>query len=205
MTTTTRRQLAGSRLTERQLLVAHQVVKGLDVRDIAHILDRGTGAIYANLNELRRRLGCPPGCSMAVLTHALVSAREVEMPSRPRPESAVAAVNVGLLVALTEHTHLLDVARAARIYPTALRSSLAHLLTSMGVSTHAEAVALAHSWGLMTPRADLPPLPESPATTRTRRTAAREKVVVTTAEDVPVRPVAHEGVQVPRLTEPRTL
>lgn len=137
-------------LTPAERRIAQYVVNGLQTRQIADVETVSVHTVRSHMITVRRKLHCPERCSLAVVAHRLLRDAEVSVPAVTAPSPALSTEQVKLLRAVTEHSRLLDIARAADIPPGDLRAALDQLLADTGAQDTTRLVTRAHAWNLLT-------------------------------------------------------
>ncbi|MFJ1652598.1 LuxR C-terminal-related transcriptional regulator [Streptomyces sp. NPDC088337] len=137
-------------LTPAERRIAQHVLNGLSARQIADAETLSHHTVRSHMRTLRTKLHCPERCSLAVVTHRLLSANEATAPSPNAPAPDLSAEQTKLLRAVTEHSKPLDIARAAGIAPADLHAALDQLLADTGAPDATRLVAWAHGWNLLT-------------------------------------------------------
>ncbi|NUK23939.1 LuxR C-terminal-related transcriptional regulator [Streptomyces lunaelactis] len=138
-----------TQLTPAERRIAQHVVNGLPARQIAVTETLSHHAVRAHMVSLRRKLHCPERCSLAVITHRLLSANEATAPAPDTPAPDLNTEQTNLLKAVAEHTKPLDIARGANMAPADLRAALVQLLADTGATDTTRLVARAHGWNLL--------------------------------------------------------
>ncbi|MGQ4444045.1 helix-turn-helix transcriptional regulator [Streptomyces violaceoruber] len=137
-------------LTPSERRIAQHVVNGLPTRQIAATETLSHHTVSSHMLSLRRKLHCPERCSLAVVTHRLLSANGATAPVPDMPAPDLSTEQTKLLRAITEHSKPLDIAHGANIAPADLRAALDQLLADTGAPDTTRLVAWAHSWNLLT-------------------------------------------------------
>ncbi|MFF4863513.1 helix-turn-helix transcriptional regulator [Streptomyces sp. NPDC001231] len=137
-------------LTPAERRIAQHVVNGLPARQIADAETLSHHTVRSHMRTLRRKLHCPERCSLAIVTHRLLSANDATAPSPDAPAPDLSTKQTSLLRAITEHSTPLDIARAANIAPSDLHSALDQLLADASAPNTTQLVAQAHGWNLLT-------------------------------------------------------
>ncbi|MCZ1005429.1 LuxR C-terminal-related transcriptional regulator [Streptomyces lydicus] len=141
-------------LTPAERRIAQHVVNGLQTRQIAVAETVSAHTVRSHMITVRRKLHCPERCSLAVVAHRLLRAREVSVPAAKAPSPDLSTEQMSLLRAVTRHSRLLDIAHAAVIDPGDLRATLDKLLADTDAPDTTRLVTRAHAWNLLTAKQD---------------------------------------------------
>ncbi|MEU1776708.1 hypothetical protein ABZ501_27280 [Streptomyces sp. NPDC019922] len=134
-------------LTEPQKRVAAPLVYGGSNESIAAQIQLSADGVASQLRVARKKLG-RPGCSRAVLVHALLTTRQVAPPVCHRPPPAFTEDELGLLRALSEHSLNEDIGHAIGVRASDVRAELDALLAKACADNAAHLVGLAHAWNI---------------------------------------------------------
>lgn len=140
-------------LSAAQRPVAQHLVEGLSSAEIAERLWVTASTVTSHLRTIRTKLHCDSRCSRAVLAHTLLQHRLVQPPALPPLFDPVTPSPGSLLLlrAIAEHSASADIARAARIAPSSLKTRTRKLMYAMRAADSAHLVGLGHSLGLLRP------------------------------------------------------
>lgn len=143
-------------LTEPQKRAAAPLVYGAPNEAIAAQIHLSTDGVASQLRVARKKLG-RPGCSRAVLVHALLTARQVAPPACHRPAPDFIEDELQLLRALAEHSLNEDIGHAIGVRASDVRAELDALLAKACADNAAHLVGLAHAWNILGGPSDLQP------------------------------------------------
>ncbi|MER5887783.1 MFS transporter [Streptomyces sp. NPDC001941] len=135
---------------------AHQRVAALLLLDwsnpsIAAHLGLQLTTINGHLAAMRRRLGCPPRSTRAVLAHALLTHQQVPPPRLPHRDIELTGHERRLLLAIGEHTTACAIAATLSLPVQEVAHAAAALRTKAQVSSDLELIVRGHALHLIGP------------------------------------------------------
>ncbi|MGM9379194.1 helix-turn-helix transcriptional regulator [Streptomyces longwoodensis] len=145
--TTTDTSPSPALLTRDQQRVAARLVYGGSNQLIARQVHLAVFTVASHLAAARRKLD-RPGSSRAVLTHALLTAREVPPPSAgPAPEFTEHDRKV--IRAVAEHTLNAAIGEAIGVRADDVRAEIDAVAAKAGACNEVHLVGLGHAWGIL--------------------------------------------------------
>ncbi|MFE1190007.1 hypothetical protein [[Kitasatospora] papulosa] len=134
-------------LTEPQKRAAAPLVYGLSNKAIAAQIHLSAAGVASQLKVTRVKMD-RPGCSRAVLVHALLTTRQVRPPVCHRPAPEFTEGELKLLHAHAEHSHNEDIGHAIGLRASDVRAETDALLVKACADNTAHLVGLGHAWGI---------------------------------------------------------
>jgi DNA-binding CsgD family transcriptional regulator len=155
-------------LTHDQQRVAARLVYGASNQLIARQVNLTVFTVASHLAAARRKLDLP-NSSRAVLTHALLTAREVPPPSTTGPAPEFTEHDRQVIRAVAEHTLNSDIGGAIGVRADDARAEIDAVVAKAGAHNAVHLVGLARAWGILTdtapPRLRSQPVPAAATAT----------------------------------------
>jgi DNA-binding NarL/FixJ family response regulator len=137
-------------LTPALKLVTQYLVRGESTDSIATAMNLSKATVRGYLGEIRQNLHCPPRCSAAVLVHAILTHRQVDLSEHTCPAPELTDSERRLLRAVATHSRWRDMAHAAGVPTSDVCTSVDALVDKAGATDSVHLVRLAHAWNLLT-------------------------------------------------------
>ncbi|MFF9458097.1 LuxR C-terminal-related transcriptional regulator [Streptomyces flaveolus] len=135
-------------LTRDQQRVAARLVYGASNQLIARQVKLAVFTVASHLAAARRKLD-RPSSSRAVLTHALLTAREVPPPSATEPAPKFTERDRQVIRAVAEHTLNAAISDAIGVRADDVRAEIDAVVVKAGARNAAHLVGLAHTHGIL--------------------------------------------------------
>ncbi|MFF8902477.1 LuxR C-terminal-related transcriptional regulator [Streptomyces lydicus] len=135
-------------LTRDQQRVAAQLVYGASNQLIGREVNLAVFTVASHLAAARRKLN-HPGSSRAVLTHALLTAREVPPPSSLGPAPEFTARDRQVIRAVAEHSLNTAIGDAIGVRADDVRAEIDAVVAKAGACNTVHLVGLGHAWGIL--------------------------------------------------------
>ncbi|WP_435057705.1 sigma-70 family RNA polymerase sigma factor [Streptomyces sp. bgisy060] len=135
-------------LTPDQHRVAARLVDGASNQRIARLEHLTVFTVASHLAAARRKFN-RPGSSRAVLTHALLTAREVPPPATTGPMPEFTARDRQVIRAVAEHNLNAAISDAIGVRADDVRAEIDAVAVKAGADNEVHLVGLGHAWGIL--------------------------------------------------------
>ncbi|MEU5662104.1 helix-turn-helix transcriptional regulator [Streptomyces longwoodensis] len=135
-------------LTREQQRVAARLVSGASNQLIAQNLQLAVFTVASHLAAARRKLNLP-GSSRAVLTHALLTAREVPPPPPTEPAPEFTAQDRRVIQAVAEHSFNAAIGDAIGVRADDVRAEIDAVVAKAGARNQVHLIGLSHAWDIL--------------------------------------------------------
>lgn len=146
--TTTDTPSSPALLTQEQRRVAERLVYGASNQLIARQVHLAVFTVASHLAAARQRLD-RSGSSRAVLTHALLTAREVPPPSTTGPAPEFTEHDRQVIRAIAEHSRNAAIGEAIGVRADDVRAEIDAVVAKAGASNEVHLVGLGHAWNIL--------------------------------------------------------
>ncbi|MEU5839757.1 LuxR C-terminal-related transcriptional regulator [Streptomyces diacarni] len=146
MTPTYRSAAPTTPLTPTEIRVIEQLAAGATIEEVAQALNALPATVSRHMSQVGWKVRT---ASRPARIHIALATGEAKPPTTSLPRPEFSPDEQRLLLALAQHAVRTDIARAAHVHPSSLRTRVTALLRRAGASNTAHLIGLAHAWGFL--------------------------------------------------------